>query len=174
MFDVPILFLIYNRADLTGAVFSKIREIQPKSLFIAADGPKNDVDFLECKKTREIIDYIDWSCEIKTLFRDQNLGCRLAVSSAISWFFEHKDQGIILEDDTVPNPSFFTFCKDLLDKYKANKEISSISGITWAPEKFTASNDYYFSYYPGIWGWATWADRWEINQSTIGSYRAST
>lgn len=161
MFDVPILFLIYNRPDYTEVVFSKIREIQPKSLFIAADGPKTKIDDIECQKTRKIVEKIDWPCKVNTLFRDSNLGCKLAVSSAIDWFFSHNKEGIILEDDTLPNDSFFYFCENLLYKYQTDNSIMSITGVSWVNGKLVHPYSYYFSNYPGIWGWATWANRWD-------------
>ena len=110
--DTPVLFLIFNRPDVTEKVFSQIKKATPKQLFIAADGPRaaNAEDQVECAKTRQLVlDMIDWECEVKTLFREENLGCGLAVSQAITWFFEHVEMGIILEDDCYPDLSFFRF-----------------------------------------------------------------
>lgn len=160
MFKTPILFLIYNRPDLTEKVFSKIRKIKPKKLFISADGPKNETEKENCEKTRDIINKVDWPCQLETLFQEENLGCKLAVSSAISWFFDHVENGIILEDDTVPNMSFFHFCEELLDMYQDDKKVMSITGVSWTKPSFVEPFSYYFSTYPGIWGWATWKDRW--------------
>src|ERR1035437_9503449 len=97
-FNTPILFLIFDRPDTTDRVFSTIREIRPKKLFIAGDGPRDDRpdDIEKCKQTREVVSNIDWPCEIKTLFREKNLGCKIAVSSAIDWFFQNVEGGIIL------------------------------------------------------------------------------
>ena len=105
MFQTPILFLIFNRPDSTKLVFESIRSIKPAKLYIAADGARKHKvgEDLLCKDTRSIIDLIDWECEIKTLFRNENLGCKISVSSAIDWFFENEEQVIILEDDCLPN-----------------------------------------------------------------------
>src|SRR5262245_29106398 len=116
-FDIPILFLVFNRPETTVRVFQRIREMQPAKLFVAADGPRNgrEEEQEKCKEVRKLIlDGVDWPCDIKTLFRDHNLGCGNAVSSAITWFFENVEEGIILEDDTLPDPTFFGFCKTLL------------------------------------------------------------
>jgi hypothetical protein len=118
-FETPILFLIFNRPDLTHIVFNRIREVKPKYLFVAADGPREDhpEDQRKCEEARtKVLNSIDWDCEVKTLFRDKNLGCGLAVSQAITWFFGHVEEGIILEDDTLPSISFFQFCQELLKK----------------------------------------------------------
>ena len=113
-FNTPILFLIFNRPDTTLRVFAEIRKVQPKFLFVAADGPRKDREgeIEKCKEARTaVINGIDWDCEIQTLFRDANLGCGVAVSEAINWFFSNVEEGIILEDDCLPNNSFFSFCE---------------------------------------------------------------
>jgi hypothetical protein len=158
----PILFLIYNRANLTKISFEKIREIKPEKLYIAADGPKeNDtVDLKKCMGARDIVKNIDWKCDIKILFRNKNLGCKYGVSSAIDWFFDNVDEGIILEDDCIPNESFFNFCETILNKYRENENIMHISGST---NKISENlvESYYFSHIAYIWGWATWKRAWK-------------
>ena len=141
-------------------MFGKIREIRPKKLYVAADGPKNSKDSTLCERVRSQI-LIDWDCEVKTLYRDKNLGCKIGVSSAIDWIFEFEDKAIILEDDTLPEISFFRFCEELLYKYENEKKIFSITGVNWQFGIKRGLASYYFSTYPGIWGWATWKDRWE-------------
>jgi hypothetical protein len=114
MFNTPILFIIFNRLDTTKQVFSAIRQIKPSRLFIAADGPRQTVagETEKCQIVRGyVLDNIDWGCDIKTLFRSQNMGCGKAPAEAITWFFEQVEQGIILEDDCVPSMSFFRFAK---------------------------------------------------------------
>jgi acetyltransferase-like isoleucine patch superfamily enzyme len=162
MFNTPILYLIFNRPDLTEITFPSICKLKPKKLFIAADGPRldNKTDEINCKFVREfILSKIDWNCEVKTLFRDENLGCGKAVSSAITWFFDQVDYGIILEDDCVPNQSFFEFSEQLLTKYKFNDKIMHISGNSFL-SKNIGNDSYYFSKFPFIWGWATWKRAW--------------
>ena len=159
--ETPILFLIFNRPDTTQKVFERIREIQPKYLYIAADGPRKDKagEYELCERTRAIIN-VDWNCEVKTLYRAKNLGCGLAVSQAISWFFEQVEKGIILEDDCLPDLSFFTFCEILLEKYKNNQTIMHIGGTNSQFGIKRGDDSYYFSKYPHIWGWATWKRAW--------------
>ncbi len=161
MFNTPILFLIFNRPDTTRLVFEKIREIKPKKLFIAADGPRLDKvgEELLCNQSRMIVlENIDWDCEVYTLFRNTNLGCGIAVSGAITWFFEHVEEGIILEDDCLPNDSFFYFCETMLINYRYDNSIKHITGSCYvADEKY----DYILSKLPFIWGWATWKRAWK-------------
>ncbi|MTI88134.1 MAG: hypothetical protein FH748_09215 [Balneolaceae bacterium] len=162
MSSQPILFLVFNRPDTTKEVLNRIREVQPYKLYIAADGPRKGYlsDFIKCQKTREICMQVDWECDVKTLFREENLGCRQAVSTAIDWFFEQEDSGIILEDDCLPSNSFFTFCDVLLKRYKDHEDIMSITGNNFQPHRRT-DYDYYFSRYMHCWGWATWERAWE-------------
>lgn len=162
-FNTPILFLIFNRLDTTAKVFAEIKKIKPKYLFIAADGPRENKkgEKEKCEEVRKIVlDNIDWDCEVKTLFREKNLGCKYAVSSAIDWFFKNEEQGIILEDDCLPDLSFFGFCEELLKKYKNNKKIMMISGNNFQFGIKRGDSDYYFSKYNHIWGWATWKRAW--------------
>lgn len=159
----PILFLTFNRFDTTKKVFQAIREFAPKKLYVASDGPRTGVS-REDLKVNEVRDFIqsnvDWECEVKTLFRENNLGCKIAVSSAIDWFFEHENMGIILEDDCLPSQSFFRFCEELLIKYENNERIALISGDNFSKKKIGEA-DYYFSKISRIWGWATWRRAWE-------------
>jgi hypothetical protein len=161
-FETPILFIIFNREDTTQKVFEAIRQQRPKYLFVAADGPrKNKLGEAEqCQKTRDVIK-IDWDCELKTLFHDENLGCKMAVSSAITWFFNQVEQGIILEDDCLPDVSFFPYCEELLDRYKDDTRIGHISGNCFFPESLDKNYSYRFCTMNHIWGWATWRRVWE-------------
>jgi hypothetical protein len=160
----PILFMVFNRPDATRRVFEVIRNVKPLRLFVAADGPRENKtgEEEECSAVRQIIDEgITWDCEVKTLFRDRNLGCKVAVSGAIDWFFEHVEEGIILEDDCLPHLTFFGFCDELLNKYRDDKRIAQISGDNFQFGKKRTEYSYYFSCYNHIWGWASWRRAWK-------------
>lgn len=163
MLDTPILFLIFNRPDTTSRVFDEIRKAKPKRLYVAADGPRanKEGESARVEKVREIATNVDWPCEVKTLFRKENFGCKIAVSSAITWFFEHEEEGIILEDDCVPHPDFFTFCASLLDYHRNNEQVFMISGNNFQNGRWRGDASYYFSKYAHIWGWATWRRAWK-------------
>ncbi len=158
--NTPVLFLIFNRPDTTKRVFEEIRKVKPKKLFVAGDGPrKNKEGEAElCAQTRAVIENIDWDCELKTLFREENLGCKDAVSQAIDWYFSQVEEGIILEDDCLPNASFFTFCEAMLEKYRDDERIMHISGNN--PLNEEPDDSYYFVKTPHVWGWATWRRAW--------------
>jgi len=161
--EVAILFLVFNRLDTTKQVFEAIRKAKPPKLYIAADGARKHKEG-EDEKVKAVREYllqnIDWECKVKTLFREKNLGCKIAVSSAIDWFFENEEQGIILEDDCLPSQSFFWFCEALLIQYKDDMRIGQISGDNFQKGIKRGDADYYFSIYNHIWGWASWANRW--------------
>ncbi len=163
MFDTPVLFLIFNREDTTRRVFEAIRQARPTRLYVAADGPRPERvgEAEKVQKTRAVIDSVDWPCEVKTLFREQNLGCQTAVSQAITWFFEHEERGIILEDDCLPDPSFFPYCAELLERYKDDERIGHISGNCFLPSLIPVGPSYDFSAISHIWGWATWRRVWK-------------
>ena len=162
----PVLFLIFKRLDTTKQVFEQIRIAKPRKFYLAADGPRENIEgeIDKCKVVREyVLNNTDWDCEIKTLFRDKNLGCGRAVSEAITWFFEHEEKGIIFEDDVVPSLSFFWFCEELLERYKSDMRIWRIGGCNFQDGNKRGDGDYYFSAISHIWGWASWANRWKFN-----------
>ncbi len=162
-FQTPVLFLVFNRPDTTIQVFEKIREQKPKRLYIAADGARagNVNDARKCTEVLEIVNGIDWDCEVKTLFRERNLGCKIAVSEAITWFFENEEMGIILEDDCLPDATFFPYCAELLHKYKDDEKIAGISGSNLLNYKPIDGASYFLSKYVHIWGWASWRRVWK-------------
>ena len=172
MFNTPILFIIFNRPDVTGLVFDEIRKVQPKQLFIAADGPRvnrpSDVEL--CHETRSIINQIDWPCEVKTLFREQNLGCGKAVSSAISWFFGEVEEGIILEDDCLPHPTFFNYCQDLLEHYRHDSKVMHIVGVNFQNGNKRGEASYYFAAVSHVWGWASWRRAWNLYNFNVSDF----
>ncbi|MFT7157563.1 MAG: hypothetical protein ACI8Q1_002582, partial [Parvicella sp.] len=132
-------------------------------LFIAADGPRPEFesDRLKCEECIHfVLNEITWDCEVQTLFREENLGCKFGPSTAITWFFEKVELGIILEDDIVPSSYFFNLSEQILEKYRDNKKVMHFGGVNFL--KSNSNNaDFYFSKICHGWGWATWKDRWE-------------
>lgn len=158
----PILFMFFNRYDTSKLVIEAIKNVRPKKIYLASDGArsaveneKNVVDQIR----NLILSSIDWQCDVHTLFQNNNLGCKHAVTSAINWFFKNESQGIILEDDCLPNNDFFRFCDQMLEKYKDNNNIGHISGTNFH-STFLNDGDYYFSKLTHVWGWATWRRAW--------------
>lgn len=159
----PVLFLVFNRPKVTARVFDAVRQAKPLKLYVAADGPRTDRKGEKelCLKVREIATSVDWDCDVKTLFRDQNLGCEKAVSEAINWFFENVEEGIILEDDCLPHLSFFEYCDLMVKKFRKDKSILSIAGTKFKCYPYSKSLLGYRSEIFFCWGWATWRDRWQ-------------
>jgi hypothetical protein len=161
MLNTPVIFLIFRRPDLTAQVFDQIRLAKPPKLFVVADGPRNEEERELCEQTRQIIETVDWDCEVYKNYSDVNLGCRERVSSGITWAFEQVEEAIILEDDCLPHPSFFGFCEELLDYYRNDKRIMHISGNNFQDGILRTSYSYYFSKFTHCWGWATWKRAWQ-------------
>lgn len=162
MFQEPILFIIFNRPEIAFKTFTEIRKVHPRKLFIAQDGAregKNENDIIQ-KTRKTILDNIDWECEVKTLFQSSNLGCGMGVFTAIQWFFDNVDRGIIIEDDCIVNSSFFPFMREMLEKYDDDERIGMIAGTN--PVKETSYDfSYHFSRFKSCWGWATWKRAWK-------------
>jgi hypothetical protein len=175
---VAVLFLVFNRPDTTAKVFDAIRASRPTRLYVASDGPRKDRlgEVQTVERVRSLATQVDWPCEVKTLFRDKNLGCKVAVSSAISWFFDQEPEGIVLEDDCLPGPDFFQYCVELLGRYREDERVGLICGtslcdiraqsICWGGE------DYLYTRYPSVWGWASWRRVWKHYDVTMASWAA--
>jgi hypothetical protein len=170
--NTAVLFLIFNRPEVTKRVFEAIRQAKPPRLYVAADGHRKgkEGEAEVVQKVRKLVmDNIDWDCEVKTLFREKNLGCKYAVGGAIDWFFKNEEMGIILEDDCLPSQSFFKFCEINLEKYKNDSRIFGISGDNFIQKQIT-TDSYFFTRFVYIWGWATWKKSWIAHRKLESNY----
>ena len=167
--NTPILILLFNRPKETKILIDRLRDIKPSKIYINQDGPRNHLskDKILCQNVKDVIDNIDWNCEIKRKFNETNLGCRSSVSSGLNWFFENEQFGIVLEDDCIPSKSFFVFCDQMLKKYEKNNSVYSISGSNFQKGNIIGDGDYYFSKYAHCWGWATWRRAWNCNDDSM-------
>lgn len=158
----PVGFLIFNRPDLTKQVFEAIAQVQPKQLFVIADGPRPDRagEAERCEQARAVIQAIDWDCELLTNFSETNLGCGRREATGFDWVFSHVEEAIFLEDDTLPHPSFFSFCEAVLDRYRDDQRVMHINGDNSVNQNHTRYS-YYFSKYMHGWGWASWRRAWQ-------------
>lgn len=158
-----VLMLVFNRPDVTEQVFQAVRQARPPRLYIAADGPRpsRPHDQHTTAQVREVFAQVDWPCEVHTRFLEENLGCRNAVSSAIDWFFSHEEQGIVLEDDVLPSPTFFEFCDTMLERYKHDERVFSVVGNNLVEPWYQHPESYFFSKVFFVWGWASWRRAWQ-------------
>ena len=159
----PIVFLVFNRPNTTKKVFDIICQVKPSKLLVVADGARKDKpgELEKCTAVRNIINDINWECEVLSNYSDKNLGCRQRISSGLDWAFSIVDRAIILEDDCLPNLSFFRFCEELLEKYQDDTRIMAISGNNFQFGRKRSEDSYYFSIYNHCWGWATWRRAWQ-------------
>ena len=166
---LPVAFIIFNRPDTTERVFAEIANAKPPKLLVIGDGPRTGRpgEAEKVAATRAIIQRVDWDCKVLTNFSEVNLGCKKRVSSGIDWVFEQVEEAIILEDDCLPDITFFRFCQEMLERYRGDQRIGMISGDNFQFGRRYGDDSYYFSKYVHIWGWATWRDRW------VGSYDVS-
>lgn len=159
----PVAFIIFNRPNTTAKVFEAIRQVKPPKLLVVADGPRLDRlgEAEKCQDTREVIQQVDWDCEVLTNYSDVNLGCKKRVASGLDWVFDNVEEAIIIEDDCLPHPTFFPFCEELLHKYRDDNRVMSISGDNFQFGKVRNKDSYYFSRYHHCWGWASWRRAWQ-------------
>jgi hypothetical protein len=170
-FSTPILLLVFNRPDYLARQIEILRELRPTQLYVSGDGPRSThpTDSTACQEIKKTLKLIDWNCEVVTKLRSKNLGCKVGVSSGIDWFFEHVIEGIILEDDCLPDLSFFEFSEQLLKKYRHDERVGQIGGTNLF-ENVISPTSYYFSIHPACWGWATWRRAWQKYDVTMQTW----
>lgn len=177
--SVPVLLLGFNRPDKLPRVIEPLRSIQPRRVFIAIDGPREGrPDEAErCLETQRAAEAaIDWECQVQRLYRDRNLGCRRAVSEAITWALQHVDEVLIIEDDCILDPSFVSLTRVLLDRYRDDARVASIAASNFQQGHWRGDGGYYASKYPHCWGWATWRRAWKRygeDLNTLGAFTES-
>lgn len=172
----PLLLIAFNRPDLFRQLIERLRETKPQRIYVALDGPRvgHPTDAQRVQESRDLIRTIDWTSDVQTLMQDTNLGCGLGVSTAVTWFFDHEERGIILEDDVLPRASFFEFCGELLDRYEKDERVLAISGCNFVPPEHQSDprQAYRFSRVPHIWGWATWRRSWQLHSLDMSNWRS--
>lgn len=144
-------------------VFQAIRSLEPRQLLVIADGARSAVpsDRQNCLEARAILEEVDWDCDLKTQFSEINLGCDQRLPTGLDWVFSQVDEAIILEDDCLPDPTFFQFCQNLLAQYRDCAEVTQICGTNRLYEWKSDRQSYHFAHYGVAWGWATWKRAWE-------------
>jgi hypothetical protein len=159
----PVVLIIFNRPHHTEKVFEVIRQVQPSTLLVIADGPRPNrpEDKEKCASARAIIDRVDWECQVFKNYSDINLGCDPRIIDGLNWVFDTVEEAIILEDDCIPHPSFFTYCEALLDRYRHDQRVMNISGQNVLSGRKRTDYSYYFSRFTLCWGWATWRRSWQ-------------
>lgn len=166
-----VVLIIYKRGEYLDQIFDSIKKYKPSNLYIIADGPKNIEEKLLCDNAREKANkLVSWPCKTTKIYSNKHLGLRSRVVSGLNQVFELESSAIILEDDLLIDPSFFRFATQLLDKYKNNKSILSISGTNFLYKQYIPDNSYYFSQYPHSWGWATWRRAWQLFDNNMDSW----
>ena len=158
-----IALIIFKRPDTTQKVFEEIRKVKPPKLFVIADAPRKgrEGEVEKCEETRAIIDQVNWECEVYKNYSDINLGCAKRIYSGLSWVFNHVEEAIIVEDDCILDSTFFPFSEELLERYRHDNRITSISAQNVQLGQKRTKYSYYFSRYSHCWGWATWRRAWQ-------------
>jgi hypothetical protein len=172
MLRTPVALLIFNRPDTTATVFAAIAKARPATLLVVADGPRATRRGEEelCAAARAVIGRVDWPCRVLTNFSDHNLGCRRRVSSGIDWVFSLVEEAIFLEDDCVPDPTFFSFCEEMLDRYRSDSRVMHIGGTNFQGTARVGEESYYFSRHVHVWGWASWRRAWQHYDVNMGAW----
>jgi hypothetical protein len=173
-FETPVALFVFNRPDSTRRVFEAIASVRPTKLLLIADGPRlaKPGETEACLQVRDIVTRVDWPCEVSTNFAPTNLGCKNRIISGLNWAFSLVNEAIILEDDCLPDPSFFPFCHELLERYRDDNRVSMIAGTNFVWRATPPSPSYFFSRMTHIWGWATWRRAWSLYDEHLSQWPA--
>ena len=171
--EVPVLLMVYRRPELTKKIITRLRELGVQNLFVSFDAPANPDEIRLVAEVKKVVESgVDWECSLSTNYRETNEGLRLAVVSAIDWFFSHVSEGIILEDDCLPSEDFFRFCAEGLTLYRDDERVFHIAGDNTADVSIEQAWSYCFVRYPHIWGWATWRRAWAKYDRDLAMWEA--
>lgn len=159
----PVVLLAFNRPDLTAKVFEKIRAWKPRELHFVVDGPRpgNPLDSDLVAEVKRVISVVDWTCDVQEHFADTNMGLKRRITSGLSSVFDQSEAAVILEDDCLPDLSFFSYCDELLHRYRETPQVGIIGGTSRLRGSRASTYSYDFSSDLRIWGWATWARTWK-------------
>ncbi len=164
----PVVLIVFNRPAVTQRTIDALRAVRPQHLLVVADGPRSTrpEDAAQCAEVRALVDGIDWPCRIDRRYAERNLGLEANVELGLDWAFGQVDRAIVLEDDCVPDPTFFDYCEELLDRYAEDRRVWMIAGDNkLVPREMFGGASYGFASWASVWGWATWADRWRAHRA---------
>ncbi len=166
----PIALSVFNRPESTERVMETIRAARPKQLFVFADGPRTDEEAGLCTQARTLVENVDWDCEAKYDYSQSNLGARRRYASGVDWVFSHVEDAIVLDDDCVADPTFFTFCDQMLEQYRDDPRIMMVCGTNYLGQWKSDRQSYHFSYFGAVWGWATWRRAWKLYDGSMDAW----
>src|SRR5882757_2823780 len=160
--ETPVIFIVFNRPVHTRSSFSRIANARPSRLLVVADGPREGKpgEAKACEEARIAATAVNWPCQVEVNFSSVNMGCRERVISGLNWAFERVEEAIILEDDVLPDPTFFRFCEEMLQRYRGDDRISMVAGFNPVLDSLASNYSYFFSQLTHVWGWATWRKSW--------------
>lgn len=169
----PVLLVVFNRPHVTAAALERLRDVAPPVLFVAADGPRAGVadDQRLCEQTRALVDGIDWPCEVVRLEHDANLGLQRSMVTALDWFFDSVEDGVVLEDDCLCDPSFFRLAGHVLASHADDPTVAYLTAVNLAPKRHFGEASYFFASGGHIWGWATWRRAWQAHDPSLSHWR---
>jgi hypothetical protein len=173
--QAAVLVVFFNRPGVS-RVLEALRAVRPARVYLAADGPRPEVageSELCARIWDSAVRAVDWPCDLRTRRGDKNLGSDRCVPASIDWFFQQEERGIIFEDDCVPDPTFFRFCDELLERYARDERVGMISGNQFVPGGWPGGGaSYAFVRLAQIWGWATWRRAWKNHDPAMRAWPA--
>jgi Glycosyl transferase family 2 len=168
--NTAVILSVYNRPEFTGRVFESIARAKPRQLFVFADGPRSAADADQCAQARAVVENVDWACDVHYHYSETNLGARECYKSGVDWAFSEVDEGIVLDDDCVPDPTFFVFVQDMLERYRDDPRVMMVCGTNYLGHWKEHRQSYHFSHFGSVWGWASWKRAWSFYDASMSAW----
>jgi hypothetical protein len=161
---------IFNRPETTERVFAAVAAAKPPRLFVFADGPRSGADVERCERSRALVQRVDWDCDVQYNFAEENLGARRRFATGLNWAFGQASEMIVLEDDTLPDATYFPFCDAILERYRDDPRVMMITGSNYVERWHDDRQSYHFSIYGSVWGWASWKRAWDLYDGAMTAW----
>ena len=178
-FDIPIVLILFRRIDTLDSIIARLRQVSPQKVYLLSDQGRNEEEIEQVKKVREyVLKLINWDCEVVKNFAEKNRGVYKNIALGAKWVFEREDSAIFLEDDNLPEVTFFDFCKEMLEKYKNDNKVLWVCGTNYLGKYIPEDNaSYVFTRQLLPCGWASWSKKflkyYDFNLDTLNNVNAN-
>ena len=177
--NAPLVIFVYNRLNETRQMLTAINKnllVEDTDVFIYADGGKNENDWECVHEVRKFVHDFTLRSRFKSttiVESNKNKGLASSIITGVSEVIKTYGKVIVLEDDLITAKNFLQFMNDCLTFYEKNEKVWSICGSSY---NLSSLSDYPYDvfacYRGGSWGWATWADRWEMVDWEVSDYKS--
>ena len=160
-FNIPIALIIFKRKDTVLQIVKRLKEVGAKKIYLISDQGRNEEEIQKVREARQAIEAaIDWDCDVEKNYAESNRGVYGNIALGAKWVFEREKWAIFLEDDNLPELTFFPYCEELLERYENDTRIMWICGTNYLGKYQPYDGaSYMFTKHMLPCGWASWSKK---------------